>query len=173
MSDQVEITRLGQEAVFDVRSIRPVDMEKWLSCCDTVGPVDMNRLIRFEDCQVLRVGPRRVLFKSALENEAHLERQLVGKRGATSMVSVINVSDYYLGVRLTGSNALTVLAHAVPVNLYDLSPGSGTATAVFSLGGIVICEYPDDYAVLVERSYLDYVMQRMRVCGLVDSAIAS
>ncbi len=170
MAYQVEISHLDQAAMFDVRSVHPDDLENWFSSHSVLdGATEMNRMIVCEEFEVLRIGPRRAIITSTLENEAWLEQQLSRDLAATRRVGVVNVSDYYLGIRVRGPDALTVLAHALPLDLHLLNPGSGTATVVFSIAGIVICERADSFAVLVDRSYFDYVLQRMAVCGLVAS----
>jgi len=164
MPYEVEITRLAQEAIFDLRfvSSEPASQfTKWAGV-----ELEINRLIGIEHLQWVRLGPRRVMIKSALEHEQQIEQKLLTTLSDTHRASVVNVSDYYLGIRIGGENAPAVLAHAVPLDLHDFAPGNATATVVFSVGGLLICEQRNCYAVWIERSYFDYIWQRFRVCSL-------
>ncbi len=165
MTYEVSINRCHQQAIFDIRGIRP-DLDSSLIESGMTARVEKGKIVLSDELEILQLGPRRILVKTALENEQQVEQDFRAALIDTRRLSVVNVSDLYLGVQLTGPDALEVLAHAVPLDLYEFPPGSGTSSAVFSLTAIVICEAMNRYVLLVERSYLDYVQKRLRVCAL-------
>ncbi len=165
MQYSVEFLPLAQESVFDLRSVDP-NLNNFFTRLGVTEPVEQNRLIMVDDLEILMLGPRRALIRSALENEPRIERRLADCVSGVEGMGVFNVSDLYLGFRISGTDALDVLAHAVPFNLHELSPGHGSSTAVFSLYGIVIRDAEDSFRVHVDRSCLDYVWNRIHACGI-------
>lgn len=165
MTYDVDITCLEQQALFDIRTVMPV-IDDCLLKIGIKEPIKNNRLILMDDLVALKLGPRRILIKSVLDNEFQIAESLNSFLEDVTGVSIVNVSDMYLGIQLAGRHANEVLAHATPFNLHNLPSGSGTATAVFSLSGIVIHESDSCYSIYVDRSYFDYVWGRINTCGL-------
>ena len=171
MRYDVVITSVDQEAIFDLRCLDESDFEVFFSRLGAPGPIEQHRVVKIDDYEVLNLGPRRAWLKSALQNEQPIEELLTNALTDASRLSIVNVSDLYLGLRICGPDALEVLAHVVPLNLYELSPGRGAMTAVFSISGMVICERDHQYVILVDRSYLDYVRQRLTYCTLAEETV--
>ena len=171
MRYDVVITSVDQEAIFDLRCLDKSDFEVFFSRLGAPGPIEQHCVVKINDYEVLKLGPRRAWLKSVLQNEQPIEKLLTNALADASRLSIVNVSDLYLGLRICGPDALEVLAHVVPLNLYELSPGRGAMTAVFSLSGMVICERDNQYVILVDRSYLDYVRQRLTYCALAEETV--
>ena len=171
MRYDVVITSVDQEAIFDLRCIDVADFEVFFSKLGASGPIEQQSLVKMNDYEVLKLGPRRAWLKSALQNEQPIEKLLTNALTDANRLSMVNVSDLYLGLRVCGPDALEVLAHVVPLNLYELLPASGAMTAVFSISGMVICERENQYVILVDRSYLDYVRQRLTYCALAEETV--
>ncbi len=165
MAYAVEFTQLNQEAMFDLRCIG-AELDQFFLSLGVEEKIEKNQLTVFESLEILRLGPRRTLIKSVLENESQIEQRLNRHFKYTKELSVVNISDQFAGIKIIGVDMLEVLAHVVPINLYEFPPGSGTSTAVFSQAGIVIRGEVNSCSVYVERSYLHYVWRRMNVCGL-------
>ena len=165
MGYAVEITPLEQQAVFDIRTATPI-IDDCLFRLDVGGPFEKDRIAGTNGLQILKLGPRRALIKSTLNNETQIEEKLNSALADARQTSVVNLSDMYLGIRIAGTDAAEVLAHAIPIDLHELPPGSGTATAIFSLSAIVFHESDPSYSVYVDRSYFDYVWHRINLCGL-------
>lgn len=165
MGYETDIACLEQQAVFDIRTVTPT-IDDCLHGLDIRGSIEKDRIIVTHEMELLKLGPRRALITSTLSNEFQIEEKLKNRLGNAGAASVVNVSDMYLGIQVSGRDAAQVLAHATPINLHDFPPGSGTATAVFSLSGIVLHVSESTYSVYVDRSFFDYVWQQIKVCGL-------
>ena len=165
MGYAVEITPLEQQAVFDIRTARPI-IDDCLLRLDVGGPFEKDRIAGTNGLEILKLGPRRALIKSTLNNEIQIEEKLNSALADARQTSVVNLSDMYLGIQIAGTDAAEVLAHAIPIDLHEFPPGSGTATAIFSLSAIVFHEWDLFYSVHMDRSYFDYVWHRINLCGL-------
>ncbi len=156
---------MDQEAIFDVRCIKP-DMNQFCANLGVTEEVKKARLLRWQNFEILPLGPRRILIRSTLENEQQIERRLNSTFQNNREISVVNVSDLFAGIRLADADVLEVLAQVVPLDLHNFPPGSVTATAVFSQWGMLVHENATSWSVYVNRSYLDYVWCRIHACGL-------
>ncbi len=165
MGYSVEITSMDQEAMFDVQCIRPI-LDDFVARFSLEVSSDTDEFLSSVEFNILRLGPRRVLIQSSLRDEYQIEYRAASCNSDPKNLSVVNVSDLYLGIQLAGTDALEVLAHAVPLNLHEFAIGDSTLTAVFSIAGIVTRTAEESYSLYIDRSYFDYVWYRLHVCGL-------
>ena len=165
MGYSVEITPMDQEAMFDVRCIMP-NLEDFVSRFSIEESPDTDEFSSSVEFKILRLGPRRILIQSSLNEEYQIEHRVTTCNSDPQNLSVVNVSDLYLGIQLAGSDSLEVLAHAVPLNLHEFAIGDATSTTVFSIAGIVTRTAEESFSLYIDRSYFDYVWYRLHVCGL-------
>ncbi len=167
MGYSVEITPMDQEAILDVRCITPL-LDDFVARFTMEDSPDTDEFFSFVELKILRLGPRRILIRSSLNEEYQIEYRAVSCNSDPQNLSVVNVSDLYLGIQLTGTDALEVLAHAVPLNLHEFAIGDATSTAIFSIAGIVTRFDEESFSLYIDRSYFDYVWYRLHICGLKD-----
>ena len=165
MGYSVEITPMYQEAMFDVRCIMPI-LDDFVARFRMEESPDNDEFSSSVEFNILRLGPRRILIQSSLNEEYQIEQRAVASNSDPQNLSVVNVSDLYLGIQLAGTDAMEVLAHTVPLNLHKFAIGEATSTAIFSIAGIVTRTAEESYSLYFDRSYFDYVWYRLHVCGL-------
>ena len=165
MGYRVEITPMDQEAMFDVRCNSPI-LDDFVARFKEEESPDTDEFFSSVEFNILKLGPRRILIQSSLNEEYQIEHRAATCNSDPQNLSVVNVSDLYLGIQLAGTDALEVLAHAVPLNLHEFAIGETTSTAVFSIAGIVTRIAEESFSLYIDRSYFDYVWYRLHVCGL-------
>ncbi len=165
MGYSVEITPMDQEAMFDVRCIVP-HLDDFVDRLRMEESPDTDEFFSSVEFKILRLGPRRILIQSSLNEEYQIETKAASCNIDPQNLSVVNVSDLYLGIQLVGTDALEVLAHATPLNLHEFAIGDATSTAIFSIAGIVTRTAEKSFSLYIDRSYFDYVWSRLHVCGL-------
>ncbi|MYD78392.1 MAG: hypothetical protein F4239_05740 [Gammaproteobacteria bacterium] len=169
MGYSVEITPMDQETMFDVRCITPI-LDDFVARFKMEESPDTDEFFSSVEFNILKLGPRRLLIQSSLNQEYQIEQRAAACNSDPQNLSVVNVSDLYLGIQLVGTDALEVLAHAVPLNLHEFAIGEATSTAVFSIAGIVTRTAGDSFSLYIDRSYFDYVWYRLHVCGLKNAS---
>ena len=167
MGYSVEITPMDQEAMFDVRYNMPI-LDDFISSFSMEESPDTDEFFSSVEFKILRLGPRRILIQSSISEEYQIEHRIATCNSDPQNLSVVNVSDLYLGIQLAGTDALEVLAHAVPLNLHEFAIGDATSTAVFSIAGIVTRTAEETFSLYIDRSYFDYVWCRLHVCGIKE-----
>lgn len=165
MGYSLEITPMDQEAMFDVRCNMPI-LDDFVTRFSLEESPDTDEFFSSVEFNILRLGPRRILIQSSLQEEYQIEQRAASCNRDPQNLSVVNVSDLYLGIQLAGTDALEVLAHAVPLNLHEFAIGDVTSTVVFSIAGIVTRTAEVSFSLYIDRSYFDYVWYRLHVCGL-------
>ncbi len=165
MGYSVEITPMDQEAMFDVRCITPV-LDDFVARFRMEESSDTDEYFSSVEFNILRLGPRRILIQSSLNEESQIEQRAAACNSDSQKLSVVNVSDLYLGIQIAGTDSMEVLAHAVPLNLHEFEISDATSTAIFSIAGIVTRTAEESFSLYIDRSYFDYAWHRLHVCGL-------
>ena len=165
MGYSVQIMPMDQEAMFDVRCITPI-LDDFVASFKNEESPDTDEFFSSVEFNILKLGPRRILIQSSLNVEYQIKQRVAACNRDPQNLSVVNVSDLYLGIQLAGTDAMEVLAHAVPLNLHEFTIGDATSTAIFSIAGIVTRTAEESFSLYVDRSYFDYVWYRLHVCGL-------
>lgn len=125
------------------------------------APTDPNTVTEGKDNAVLWLGPDEWLIVTAPGKEAAIETSL-DKGLAGLHASVVDLSDNYTVLRLSGSKARWVLAKGWPVDLHPRSFGPGQcAQSHLAHANVVLWQIDDapSYRLIVRRSFARYLWE--------------
>lgn len=130
-------------------------VKKILGC---VPPADPNTVAAGTDCTVFWLGPDEWQIHCPEDGQDGL---VAGLRGALAGLhaAVVDVSDYYVVMRLSGEKVLEVLAKGTPLDLHPRAfPAGRCAQTRFGHATILLHKVRDDVAdVQVRWSFAEYV----------------
>ena len=165
MGYNVEIEEIVPFAMFDLRG-PDVAIDEFLESNNLPVTKFPAMIVSSEGVDVVRVGPRRVLVLSNIDNEIELFGVLrSGSKGSPLHCALI--SDMYTGITVKGENAWQIMAQVTSCNFQECKDESAVATEIFGLAGYIIRHGAESYTIFAENSYGDYVLDRLKKCALI------
>lgn len=156
MRYDVDITRLGLCALFDLKGTAKA-LQDWIADGLPALPSQPNTRIIQNGVAIYHIGRNHWILRAPLEQEGRLEACLKPET-CPAEISVVRVSDTLSFFRLTGPQAIEVMAIASPLDLHDsvFGPDAVSYTEVFGLKALVTrCE--GGFECAVEQSFGDFV----------------
>ena len=154
MAYDVEITRLGAKALFDLKGTES-DLQDW--CGDHLPkfPDTRNTAAERDEIELLWIGPEHWLLLADLSQEAALIAHLKPTEAPVDL-SIVQVSDTQCFFSIIGPDAGQILAIACPLDVHPaVFPCNGaTFTEVFGLKALVL-RRAEGFLVAVEQSFGD------------------
>jgi sarcosine oxidase subunit gamma len=156
MGYQVDISRLGAQALFDLKGSRTA-LQKWAGKALPDFPEMANTACIKGDMILMHVGRDHWLVHAPLGQEASLEAVLK-PTAAPCDISVVRVSDTLAFFAITGRDADQVMAVATPLDVHTRSfPDAGaTYSEFFGLKGLIVRQ-SGGYLCAVEQSFGDMI----------------
>lgn len=156
MSYDVQIARLGLNAVFDLKGSADT-LRNWADDALPVFPGQPNTRTAQDGVELYHIGRDHWLVRANL----NLEKALIGQLQPTACpddVSIVQVSDTLTFFRVTGPQAYDVIAIACPLDLHEtvFAQDAVTYTELFGLKALVMrCDSGFEFA--VEQSFGDMI----------------
>lgn len=156
MGYQVKISRLGAQALFDLKGAR-IGLQEWAGKALPDFPDTANTACIKGEVILMHVGRDHWLAYAPLEHEASLEAALKPDV-APCDISVVRISDSLAFFAITGRDADQVMAIATPLDVHTRSfPDAGaTHSEVFGLKGLIVRQ-SGGYLCAVEQSFGDMI----------------
>ena len=165
MGYNVKIEEIVLFAMFDLRG-PDVAIDEFLESNNLPVTKFPAMIVSSEGVDVVRVGPRRVLVLSNIDNEIELFGVLrSGSKGSPLHCALI--SDMYTGITVKGEDAWQIMAQVTSCNFQECKDESAVATEIFGLAGYIIRHGAESYTIFAENSYGDYVLDRLKKCALI------
>lgn len=157
MGYEVCVESLTAFALFDLRGSE-AGLADW---CGGVLPgfAGAGRLVRRDGVEQCHIGPGRWLLRADLAGEGALTAAL-RPEDAPPEISIVRVSDTMQFFRLTGADAVQIMAVACPLDLHEtvFAKDAVSYTEAFGLRALVLrCEGGFDLG--VEQSFGDMVTE--------------
>lgn len=163
MAYSVGITRRPLEALFDVRGNFKA-FSTALGQAEFPRPTRPNSLVDVKGSTLYWVGPAHWLLRAPANQEQALATRL--QQSARSLdVSVVRVSDAYIGFDIAGEDAQAVLAQATPLDIHTaiFPPGSASFTEFFGQTALISRKSERNrFTAYVPRSHADYLEACLR-----------
>lgn len=154
MNYNVQITRLGLSAVFDLKG-RKEDLKKWISDPNLSFPDTPNTSVSQDGYELYWIGPEHWLLRTDLKREEALSA-LLKPAEAPVEISIVEVSDTLTFYDIEGPDAAVIMAIASPLDTHAAAfPKNGVSyTEAFGLKALVV-RREDGFELAVERSFAD------------------
>ncbi len=156
MSYDVQIARLGIDAVFDLKGTSDA-MGAWIKDTLPAFPARPNTRTERDGVALYYIGRNHWLARAPLDAEERLEQSLK-PAGCPADISIVRVSDTLTLFRVTGPDATEVMAIACPLDLHDtvFAQDAVTYSELFGLKALVMrCE--GGFECAVDQSFGDMV----------------
>ena len=128
--------------------------------CGTGAPTEPNTWTESETASVAWLGPDEWLIATALD-EAGAVAEALRDKLTGHHAAVVEVSDYYLTIRVEGPRARDVLAKGTPLDLHPRVFAKGQcAQTILAKASVLIVQTGDDpsYDVQVRWSMAEYLL---------------
>jgi sarcosine oxidase, subunit gamma len=160
--DVVDLAVRSDIGTLNLRGADPAFNEAIMQTLGAALPTIPNTTKRVDQFELKWLGPDEWLLHTPYD-QAALSKTLAGCHHA-----LINVSDQWLPLNLSGPRSREVLACGCPLDLHENTFRPGTCAQSYFLKAPVILSRPDDeprYDILVARSLAEYCWST-----LLDSA---
>jgi sarcosine oxidase subunit gamma len=152
MPYDVTIQRLDTQALYDLKGPR-AGLQAWAGAALPPFPERPNSKTEAQGDTLMFIGPDHWILRAGLDHEDALDTAL-RPTAAPPEVSLVRVSDTLAWFRITGPEAVEVMAVACPMDLHESRFGADAAsfTEAFGLRALVTrCEGGFDMA--IEQSF--------------------
>ncbi len=150
MAYNVEITRLGYSALFDLKGTQSA-VSGWLSGPAPAFPPAPNRATAANDAELYWIGPHHWILRAPLERETDFLHRPVAED-----ISVVLISDTLAFSRIAGEDSAQIISIACPLDIRpaNFPEDAVTYTEAFGLKALLI-RRPHGFELAVERSFAD------------------
>ena len=155
MSCDAAFERLPVNACFDLKGVECALVE-WIGAEGLPDfPAEANRCRKANGVSLDRVGPRHWLLQADIDREDELNAAL-RPHEAPAEVSIVKVSDAMTTFRITGTDAIHVLAIGCPLDLHEAAfPEDAVSFTEFFGQKALVRHCAGGFDVSVEQSFGD------------------